>query len=775
MAIATLTVDLVAKLGNFERDLGRVAHVAEQNAKRIGDSFKTAQSAIALLGAGWSVSAFTASIRNVIDGADQLNKASQKYGVAVEQLSALGYAGKLADVSLEAIGNGLKKLSVNMADTAAGTGEARDAFKALGLSVTEAGGGLKSSEQVLGEIADKFAGMEDGAGKTALAVKLFGRAGADLIPLLNQGSRGLREMKEEAEQLGAIVGGDLARKSEQFNDNLARLGTAADAFGLALAGGVIDRLVALTDAMVAAVKASDGLISAFRLLDGAQAANPVAALDEVTTRLERLKTLKAEIEGSVANRSPFRDLPFIGTAGDLANLNQQISFAERQRQALSDLARKRGADEFGPPVWVTKDRAPSPANQDALNAAKQEQSTYDSLRKSLTEKLAVQQLDLATTEKLSAAEREYAGFLAASREGLSKLTPAHQEQLRAKYEEYVANDRLLRIEEESRKREEDGLAASIKSVEALEKEVAELKKRGEEIGLNSRQMADLEQRRIDAAIAIREEEIASRMLTDADEVRIAVVRAEIELLKEKKAVLSGNRVADEAATAAKKAEDEWKRTSENIERSLTDALMRGFENGKDAGRNLRDTLYNMFRTLVLQPLIKPLVEPLAEASSLFGKQIADMLRGGGSSGFYPYGGSALDIGNYSANGNVFDAAGVVPFANGGVVSRPTLFPFASGVGLMGEAGPEAIMPLERGADGKLGIKAVGGGVTVQIIEAPGRGGEVSQNRDASGTTFLKVFVEQIKGVIAGDITSGGVVADALQGTYGLNRAAGAWR
>lgn len=322
----------------------------------------------ALAGA-FSGAALTAGVKSAIDGADQLAKASQKYGVAVEQLSALSYAGKLADVSLEAIGTGLKKLSTNMADTAAGTGEARDAFKALGISVKETDGSLKSSDAVLAEIADRFAGMEDGAGKTALAVKLFGRAGADLIPLLNQGSKGLRDMKKEAEQLGAIVGGDLGRASEQFNDNLTRLGAAADAFKIAIAQQVLPALNNFTDAMVAAHKATGNFLSAFRLLGGSDAGNPVAALEAVETRLAKLRKLQAEIQNSSANKSILRDLPFIGTAGDLANLEKQIKFAEQQRVALLDLSNRRGAFDFGPPVWQTKTKPPAPYGESAIKKA----------------------------------------------------------------------------------------------------------------------------------------------------------------------------------------------------------------------------------------------------------------------------------------------------------------------------------------------------------------------------------------------------------------------
>lgn len=404
MALATLTIDINAKLGNIERDLGRVSHLAEQSGQRMASAFNAAQAAFAAIGAGLSVAAFTAGIKSVIDGADQLQKASQKYGVAVEQLSALQYAGKLSDVSLEAIGTGLKKLSVNMLDTAAGTGEAKDAFKALGIGVKDATGGLKSSDAVLAEIADKFAGMEDGAGKTALAVKLFGKAGADLIPLLNAGSRGLAEMKAEAEKLGVIVGGDLVRKSEQFNDNLTRMAAALDAGKIALTGGIIEKLVEITDALVAASKASDGFWKGLLLLGGDQASNPVKALEEVEARLASLKKLKGEIEGSAANKSAFRDLPIIGTAGDLKDLEKQIAFAEKQRVALLDLANKRGAFEFGPPVMTTKGKPPgSPAT--GAGTAKTPGGSIDDLESRINQRVgaAITGSDLAKAQEYALA------------------------------------------------------------------------------------------------------------------------------------------------------------------------------------------------------------------------------------------------------------------------------------------------------------------------------------------------------------------------------------
>lgn len=83
----------------------------------------------------------------------------------------------------------------------------------------------------------------------------------------------------------------------------------------------------------------------------------------------------------------------------------------------------------------------------------------------------------------------------------------------------------------------------------------------------------------------------------------------------------------------------------------------------------------------------------------------------------------------NAAGNAFSGGQVIPFADGGVVNSPTLFALRGGTGLMGEAGPEAIMPLARGADGKLGVRGGGGvNVTVNISTPDAAGFQRSQSQ-----------------------------------------------
>lgn len=119
-------------------------------------------------------------------------------------------------------------------------------------------------------------------------------------------------------------------------------------------------------------------------------------------------------------------------------------------------------------------------------------------------------------------------------------------------------------------------------------------------------------------------------------------------------------------------------------------------------------------------------------------------------------------GIFAADGRVFNSAGVTAFANGGVVGGPTIFPFANGIGLMGEAGPEAIMPLARGADGKLGVSAANGNSAPSVIINNYSGQEATASSDSAGN-----LVVEIGRAIAQDITSGGPSYRAIRTTFGL--------
>jgi lambda family phage tail tape measure protein len=121
------------------------------------------------------------------------------------------------------------------------------------------------------------------------------------------------------------------------------------------------------------------------------------------------------------------------------------------------------------------------------------------------------------------------------------------------------------------------------------------------------------------------------------------------------------------------------------------------------------------------------------------------------------------LGVLNANGNAFASNNIIPYANGGIVNRPTMFKFARGgamaTGVMGEAGPEAIMPLKRGADGKLGVASAGGsGVTVNV-SVDAKGTQV-QGDPGQGAQLGRVIAGAVQQELIKQQRPGGLLAGA---------------
>ncbi len=149
-------------------------------------------------------------------------------------------------------------------------------------------------------------------------------------------------------------------------------------------------------------------------------------------------------------------------------------------------------------------------------------------------------------------------------------------------------------------------------------------------------------------------------------------------------------------------------------------LRRAFEGLAFDGMKLSDALKGVAQSIA-QTAFSVAMHPIEQAVS---GAIAQGL-GGLAAGALPF-----------ANGGAFLAGRVTPFAQGGVVSQPTAFAMRGGLGLMGEAGPEAIMPLQRGADGRLGVAASGGGaraaqVTINVTTPDVAGFQRSQSQIAA--------------------------------------------
>lgn len=206
-----------------------------------------------------SIGALVEFADHAIESAASLEKLSQAAGVSVESLSSLGLAFAAAGLSQDDMGLALKKLNVNLSD-AAGNAQSKsgEAFRALGVSVTDANGKIRDASVVLNDVSDKFAALADGPNKTAIAVQLFGRAGQNLIPILNQGSAGLDDFKAQAEAAGIVISGPLADAAEQFEKKFAVMkATLSQGFGNQLASQLLPVLSTLAEQLTASTSTGE--------------------------------------------------------------------------------------------------------------------------------------------------------------------------------------------------------------------------------------------------------------------------------------------------------------------------------------------------------------------------------------------------------------------------------------------------------------------------------------------------------------------------------------
>ena len=290
------------------------------------------------LSATAAAAAIGASVKAAADYGDQLDNMAQRTGVAVEELARLQYAAKLSDTSTEALGKGIGNLSKLMVGAAYGGAESGKLFERFGISLRNADGTMRSTTEVLYDLSDVFTAMPDGPEKTALAMEVFGKKmGAELIPLLNQGSAGLRAMGDEAERLGLVLNAEQTKAAADFNDNLDRLAMLSKSVAVNLGNLLIPSLNQIMGEMNAAAKSSDGFVMTFLKwpLGLSEVQKTRDAADNIERLTKQIDALKAKMaSGRSESIYGFDD----GNKAKLAQL-------EAERAELVKLNNKKIADD----------------------------------------------------------------------------------------------------------------------------------------------------------------------------------------------------------------------------------------------------------------------------------------------------------------------------------------------------------------------------------------------------------------------------------------------
>ena len=245
-SLGELIVSFGADLTNLNKGLGDAQSKVTETATKISDITNKMGLAFAVTGA-----AITAGlglmVKSTVEYNEEMLKTSERTGVAIETLSKLKFVADQTESSFEAVANGLKFLQRNTFEAINGNQDLADTFEFLGVQLKDVNGQTRDTEKLFLDLADRFTKIQDPAQKTAIAMQIFGRSGAELIPILNLGSRGIADLSAEAEKLGIVLTRDNAVAIDQFGDKAAELKNALGGLFLTISVQLMPMLTELAN------------------------------------------------------------------------------------------------------------------------------------------------------------------------------------------------------------------------------------------------------------------------------------------------------------------------------------------------------------------------------------------------------------------------------------------------------------------------------------------------------------------------------------------------
>ena len=607
--VGTLTIEMAANIVRLQQDMDKARKSVEGTMAQIGKAASAATAALGALGAGLSVAAFANWIKSAIDASDETSKLAQKAGLAVNQVAGLQLAFRQSGLEAGALQSSMSKLSVAIAG-------GNDALTAMNISTRNTDGSLKSTRQVLGEVADKFAEYEDGAAKTALAVQLFGKSGADLIPLLNGGAAALDDFDAMARKLGLTLDEETAKNAEKFNDTIDLMGQGMAGIGRQIAAQILPTLTNLADQFFTTMTEGDRLKRIADALGfGLKALYSVAILV-----IEAFSTVGKTIGAAAAQIMAVMNGDFSAAAkigeewaadvkkdwvGALKNL--EGAWSDTGGTSMETMAAMAGAARKNAPI-VNEETKKMAEEQRKLEEA------YKKLIDGIEEKTGLLVAEQNQTEKLTDAQKTALKVMHDIQNGTLKLTDAQKRHVTAALEQLLATEQVNeeikrenKLMDEAAKENANWRDSMEKTTRQLVEEAEKQREANMEIKLGKAAVERLRiEKMLETAVSLdRKAALAEEAMLGEDVVKAYKDQAQglrdLAALKEQ-----GIHVQ-----AAKDARDAWVETSKQITESLTDALMRGFESGKGFGENLISTLKNMFNTLVLRPIIQPIAQGMA--------------------------------------------------------------------------------------------------------------------------------------------------------------------
>lgn len=246
--VRTVSVRVTAEVSDLEKKLRSV----QKTLSKTGEKFKsvgaglTKSVTVPILAVGTGLFALVQSTANA---GDAIQKMALRTGISTEALSEFKHAAELSGSSIDDVEKSVKRMQKMLFDAEKGLSTSKDALAALNMTFED----LEelSPEEQFNKLSMAIADIESPSKRAALAQEIFGRAGTSLLPMLAQGSKGLAEMRQEAQDLGIVFDQDAADASAKFNDDLDRLKKGVTGVFQELAKSLLPVLV---DDLIPAIK-----------------------------------------------------------------------------------------------------------------------------------------------------------------------------------------------------------------------------------------------------------------------------------------------------------------------------------------------------------------------------------------------------------------------------------------------------------------------------------------------------------------------------------------
>jgi hypothetical protein len=251
--LSRLDILLTANSAQYRQDMQQAADDSVSNFDRIRNGAKNMAAGIA---AAFSVGMAVDWVNSQVDAAIAMDNLAKTAGITTTQLQTWSSAAASVGIEGDKVTDAMSGLNEKLLDAATGGKDAAQFFDVLGISVTDASGRVKSADAAMKDLATAFAGMADGATKSAIASEIMGDAGAELIPILNQGGAALAAAAADAERLGMVLDQQTIVAMRQFKTDTAATATIIDVAKSKILVGMMPALTAMSGGLKQV--ASDG-------------------------------------------------------------------------------------------------------------------------------------------------------------------------------------------------------------------------------------------------------------------------------------------------------------------------------------------------------------------------------------------------------------------------------------------------------------------------------------------------------------------------------------